>query len=53
MFLFYVELFQKRGHYSRGDIIEGGTLLKGNTVITKSSFGQSEKNGFQDYDANG
>ena len=47
------KLFQKRGHYSRGDIIEGGTLLKGNTVITKSSFGQSEKNGFQDYDANG
>ena len=34
MFLFYVctKLFQKRGHYSRGDIIQGRTLFKGNTV---------------------
>jgi hypothetical protein len=22
------KLFQKRGHYSRGDIIQGGTLFK-------------------------
>ena len=29
MFLFlYTKLFQKRGHYSRGDIIQGRTLIK-------------------------
>ena len=29
MFLFYVvSFFQKRGHYLRGDIIQGGTLFK-------------------------
>jgi hypothetical protein len=29
MFLFYVlSFFKKRGHYSRGDIIQGGPLFK-------------------------
>ena len=28
------KLFQKRGHYSRGDIIQGGgDIIKGNTVL--------------------
>ena len=48
MFLFYVLSF-----FKKGDTIQAGTLLKGNMVITVSSFGKSEKNGFQDYDANG
>ena len=33
MFLFLcTKLFQKRGHYSRGDIIQGGDIFQGNTV---------------------
>ena len=47
MFLFYVhtKLFQKRGHYSRGDNIRGRTLIKKIRYIFSRCFGAKREGG--------